>query len=135
MPTAVAHHRESDSESDSGSEGAGAQSHEGYAQFSRDDSPDSVQELAPGEFPSYFIERNERLFHSSSTSPYPLPVDAREQEVRVFLSFYRFLGHIFFPEIECPECLSQGYDWRQLQCRWPCAPDTGPGTRQPKACS
>ncbi|KIM37900.1 hypothetical protein M413DRAFT_30557 [Hebeloma cylindrosporum] len=47
------------------------------------DSPDetsSMEELAPEEFPSYFSERDNHLFHSSS-SPYPLPVDGPEQHV------------------------------------------------------
>ncbi|GLB44451.1 putative methyltransferase domain containing protein [Lyophyllum shimeji] len=37
-------------------------------------------ELAPNEFPSYFMERGGRLFHSHRTSPYPLPADTPEQQ-------------------------------------------------------
>ncbi|KAF9472630.1 S-adenosyl-L-methionine-dependent methyltransferase [Pholiota conissans] len=43
------------------------------------DATTSIVEVPPNEFPSYFSERNERLFHSSS-SPYPLPVDTPETE-------------------------------------------------------
>ncbi|KAF9564172.1 S-adenosyl-L-methionine-dependent methyltransferase [Agrocybe pediades] len=41
---------------------------------------DVLDELEAAEFPSHFSERGERLFHSSPTSPYPLPVDTPEQE-------------------------------------------------------
>ena len=40
----------------------------------------SMVELSPEEFPSYFSERDNHLFHSSS-SPYPLPADGPEQQV------------------------------------------------------
>lgn len=40
-----------------------------------------VEELQSSEFPGYFEERNGRLFHSHGNSPYPLPVDAPEQNV------------------------------------------------------
>lgn len=39
-----------------------------------------VEEIHDDEFPSYFDERNGRLYHSHATSPYPLPVDTPEQE-------------------------------------------------------
>ncbi|KAJ7726812.1 S-adenosyl-L-methionine-dependent methyltransferase [Mycena maculata] len=39
-----------------------------------------VEELLPDDFPTYFSERDGRLFHSHGTSPYPLPVDTPEQE-------------------------------------------------------
>lgn len=50
---------------------------------SSDDGDDvsSVVEIEQDDFPRYFSERNGRLFHASS-SPYPLPVDTPEQEVR-----------------------------------------------------
>ncbi|KAJ7658506.1 S-adenosyl-L-methionine-dependent methyltransferase [Mycena rosella] len=38
------------------------------------------EELLPEDFPTYFSERNGRLFHSHGSSPYPLPVDTPEQE-------------------------------------------------------
>jgi len=44
------------------------------------DETSSMVELSPEEFPSYFSERDNHLFHSSS-SPYPLPVDGPEQQV------------------------------------------------------
>lgn len=42
----------------------------------------SLVEVTESEFPSYFSERDGRLFHSHGASPYPLPVDAPEQRVR-----------------------------------------------------
>ncbi|KAK0446788.1 S-adenosyl-L-methionine-dependent methyltransferase [Armillaria borealis] len=39
-----------------------------------------VEELRSDDFPSYFVESNGRLFHSSLTCPYPLPVDTPEQQ-------------------------------------------------------
>ncbi|KAK0238947.1 S-adenosyl-L-methionine-dependent methyltransferase [Armillaria nabsnona] len=39
-----------------------------------------VEELRSDDFPNYFVESNGRLFHSSSTCPYPLPVDTPEQQ-------------------------------------------------------
>ncbi len=53
-------------------------------QSSDDDLSDTESDLvsiASDEFPGYFTERNGRLFHSSLTVPYPLPVDTPEQEV------------------------------------------------------
>ena len=47
------------------------------------DETSSMVELSPEEFPSYFSERDNHLFHSSS-SPYPLPVDGPEQQVLPF---------------------------------------------------
>lgn len=49
-----------------------------------DDDPDNDDfvEVSEDEFPSFFAERNGRLFHSQGTAPYPLPVDTPEQEVR-----------------------------------------------------
>ncbi|KAJ7092438.1 S-adenosyl-L-methionine-dependent methyltransferase [Mycena belliarum] len=38
------------------------------------------EELQPDDFPTYFSERNGRLFHSHGGSPYPLPVDTPELE-------------------------------------------------------
>ncbi|KAF9047171.1 S-adenosyl-L-methionine-dependent methyltransferase [Hymenopellis radicata] len=52
-------------------------------QPSDDDLSDAESDLvsiASDEFPGYFTERNGRLFHSSPTVPYPLPVDTPEQE-------------------------------------------------------
>ena len=45
------------------------------------DASSDVTELDQSEFPSYFEERNGRLFHSHGSSPYPLPVDTHEQQV------------------------------------------------------
>ncbi|KAF8882839.1 S-adenosyl-L-methionine-dependent methyltransferase [Infundibulicybe gibba] len=38
-----------------------------------------LTELRPEDFPTYFAERDGRLFHSHGCSPYPLPVDTPEQ--------------------------------------------------------
>ncbi|KAJ7457052.1 S-adenosyl-L-methionine-dependent methyltransferase, partial [Mycena latifolia] len=38
------------------------------------------EELQPEDFPTYFSERNGRLFHSHGSAPYPLPVDMPELE-------------------------------------------------------
>ncbi|KAK0467097.1 S-adenosyl-L-methionine-dependent methyltransferase [Desarmillaria tabescens] len=46
--------------------------------FGSDDS--DLVELRSDEFINYFVESNGRLFHSSATSPYPLPVDTPEQQ-------------------------------------------------------
>ncbi|KAG2005584.1 hypothetical protein CC2G_001978 [Coprinopsis cinerea AmutBmut pab1-1] len=40
----------------------------------------SFDELDDSEFPRYFSERRGRLYHSSTTAPYPLPVDTPEQQ-------------------------------------------------------
>ncbi|GJE98664.1 S-adenosyl-L-methionine-dependent methyltransferase [Phanerochaete sordida] len=48
------------------------------ASFDSDASSD-VTELDQSDFAGYFHERDGRLFHSHGQSPYPLPVDAREQ--------------------------------------------------------
>ncbi|KAJ6463572.1 S-adenosyl-L-methionine-dependent methyltransferase, partial [Mycena sanguinolenta] len=39
-----------------------------------------LEELTSDDFPTYFSERDGRLFHSHGGSPYPLPVDTPEQE-------------------------------------------------------
>ncbi|XP_006455904.1 hypothetical protein AGABI2DRAFT_195215 [Agaricus bisporus var. bisporus H97] len=112
MPTAVPYHRESDSESDSGSEGPEAPSHD-YAH--RDDSPDSVQELDPIEIPDYFLEHNGRLFHSSLTAPYPLPVDTPEQERLNALNTLvkHMIGARYTTEGPVPQILAQEPDKRK----------------------
>lgn len=45
------------------------------------DTSDDVVPLTADEFPEYFQERDGRLFHSHGGCPYPLPVDAEEQQV------------------------------------------------------
>lgn len=58
------------------------ETHENGSEYDSDptDETSSMIELTPEEFPSYFSERDNHLFHSSS-SPYPLPVDGPEQQV------------------------------------------------------
>ena len=46
------------------------------------DTSSDVTEVDQDEIPTYFQERNGRLFHHHGTSPYPLPVDGYEQRVR-----------------------------------------------------
>lgn len=46
----------------------------------RSDASSDVTELDQADFAGYFRERDGRLFHSHGQSPYPLPVDTREQE-------------------------------------------------------
>jgi hypothetical protein len=41
-----------------------------------------LYELTAEDFPLYFSERGGRLFHSHHSSPYPLPVDSPEQQVK-----------------------------------------------------
>ncbi|KAJ7224648.1 S-adenosyl-L-methionine-dependent methyltransferase [Mycena pura] len=49
-----------------------------YPGAEADDS--DFDELGADDFPTYFSERDGRLFHSHDSSPYPLPVDTPEQE-------------------------------------------------------
>jgi hypothetical protein len=48
----------------------------------RSDTSSEVVELDDTDFPGYFRVRYGRLFHSHGNSPYPLPVDTAEQQVR-----------------------------------------------------
>ncbi|TFK88253.1 S-adenosyl-L-methionine-dependent methyltransferase [Polyporus arcularius HHB13444] len=41
---------------------------------------EDIVELSADEIPGYFQERGGRLFHSHGSCPYPLPVDAEEQQ-------------------------------------------------------
>lgn len=45
----------------------------------RSDTSSEITEIHQEDFPSYFLERDHRLFHSHGHSPYPLPVDTVEQ--------------------------------------------------------
>jgi len=74
MPTAVPYNPNSENHSDDDSDHP--DEHEEYAP----DRSSSLSPIQPDDFPSYFLERDGRLFHSSTTSPYPLPVDTPEQE-------------------------------------------------------
>ncbi|KAI0714217.1 S-adenosyl-L-methionine-dependent methyltransferase [Cerioporus squamosus] len=44
------------------------------------DTSEGIVELSADEIPDYFQERGGRLFHSHGSCPYPLPVDAEEQQ-------------------------------------------------------
>ncbi|TCD61220.1 hypothetical protein EIP91_008771 [Steccherinum ochraceum] len=46
------------------------------------DTSSEITEFDPTGFPRYFVERNGRLFHSHTGSPYPFPVDTDEQNRR-----------------------------------------------------
>jgi len=72
------HDEDPNSESDSGSEG-------------------SLYEIQSEDFPLHFSERDDRLFHASPTSPYPLPVDTPEQEVNVSYPKESDALTVFFP--------------------------------------
>lgn len=48
------------------------------------DTSSSLTEIGSQEFPSFFVERDHRLFPSHGDSSYPFPVDGHEQNVRVF---------------------------------------------------
>ncbi len=49
------------------------------------DASSDITELDQADFPSYFDERHGHLFHSHGSSPYPLPVDAHEQQVSLVI--------------------------------------------------
>ncbi|KAF5376694.1 hypothetical protein D9615_007865 [Tricholomella constricta] len=57
-----------------------AQEAEGSTSTDIPDMSPFLVELAPNEFPSYFSERGGRLFHSHTSSTYPLPADTPEQQ-------------------------------------------------------
>lgn len=60
-------------------------------------SSSSFDEIGEDDFPSYFSERNGRLYHSNPNAPYPLPVDTPEQQVNPFLLvafFYHSYGSV-----------------------------------------
>ena len=50
------------------------------------DTSSSLTEIGSQEFPSFFVERDHRLFPSHGDSSYPFPVDGHEQNVSVFRS-------------------------------------------------
>ena len=47
----------------------------------RSDTDSDITEVDSADIPHYFVEADGRLFHSHGNSPYPLPVDAAEQNV------------------------------------------------------
>ena len=49
--------------------------------YEESDTSEGIVELEADEIPGYFQERGGRLFHSHGSCPYPLPVDAEEQQV------------------------------------------------------
>ncbi|CAK5271236.1 unnamed protein product [Mycena citricolor] len=66
-----------------------------------DDVSSDLEEVE--DFPSYFVQRNSRLFHAHDSSPYPLPVDTPENERSDTLHFllYRHMGNRHYPA-SCP---------------------------------
>lgn len=48
------------------------------------DTSSTLTEISPSEFPTYFVERDSRLFPSHGDPSYPFPVDGHEHNVRVF---------------------------------------------------
>ncbi|KAJ6625960.1 S-adenosyl-L-methionine-dependent methyltransferase [Mycena sp. CBHHK59/15] len=75
MPVAVPPDDDPDTASDEGSDSEPESYFPGA-----EENDDEFEELLPEDFPTYFSERDGRLFHSHGTSPYPLPVDTPEQE-------------------------------------------------------
>ncbi|KAJ6578742.1 S-adenosyl-L-methionine-dependent methyltransferase [Mycena vulgaris] len=95
MPVPVPANEDLDTESDDGSESGGF--------FPGAEAIDpEFEELQPEDFPTYFSERNGRLFHSHGPSPYPLPVDTPEQERMdvQHLALFELMG-AHYPE-SCP---------------------------------
>ncbi|KAK7055516.1 secondary metabolism regulator laeA [Favolaschia claudopus] len=72
--------QDADSDSEPGEEanGEGAEHESAFPGAEAEDS--DFEELTSDDFPTYFSERDGRLFHSHGRSPYPLPVDTPEQE-------------------------------------------------------
>ena len=68
----------------------------------RSDTSSDITELDPAEFPQYFQERNGRLFHSHGELPYPLPVDAAEQNVSNVISLESRYAHSL--DLRCHFC-------------------------------
>lgn len=79
------------------------------------DATSTLVELSPDEFPTYFSERNGRLFHSG-TSPYPLPVDTPEQTVRMAVEY----TYGIVPELKShfPRLAPQHHGWHTLSTHW-----------------
>ncbi|KAJ7060184.1 S-adenosyl-L-methionine-dependent methyltransferase [Mycena amicta] len=78
----------------------------GSGEFSEDS---DMEELETTDFPTYFVERDGRLFHSHQTSPYPLPVDTPEQE-RMNVQhriLFELLGTHYPPNCPVPAVLAQ----------------------------
>ncbi|KAJ7270619.1 hypothetical protein B0H12DRAFT_773912 [Mycena haematopus] len=109
---------EADSQDDSASDGDGHGSEEGsdedterQSSFPGAEVEDSeLEELTSDDFPTYFSERNGRLFHSHGGSPYPLPVDTPEQErMKVqHQALFDLMGD-YYPE-SCPVPEVLAYD-------------------------
>ncbi|KAL0952635.1 hypothetical protein HGRIS_006881 [Hohenbuehelia grisea] len=77
-----------------------------------DDNMSALTELNEDEFPSYFAERDGRLFHSHGSSPYPLPVDGHEQQRldAQHVALQRMLGGNYFgpvPAVLAPDANRQ----------------------------
>lgn len=62
-------------------EGEGTES-EAASESGSESPDDGIDELLDDDFPLKFLEIGRRLYHSSPTAPYALPVDTPEQEVR-----------------------------------------------------
>jgi hypothetical protein len=96
-----------DSGSDEGSEP------ESYFPGAEVEDPE-FEELSSDDFPTYFIERGGRLFHSHGGSPYPLPVDTPEQEASPFVIVYVYPYVYLFLEDERPTSGTVRVDGRPL---------------------
>ncbi|OBZ74636.1 Cytochrome b-c1 complex subunit 2, mitochondrial [Grifola frondosa] len=81
-----------------------------------------VVEVDSNEIPSYFVERDGRLFHSHGRCPYPLPVDADEQRRQNGLhdTLLRLIGEKFVGPVPQVLALTPGEQKRVV--------DLGTGT-------
>ncbi|KAF7374457.1 Pleiotropic drug resistance ABC transporter protein [Mycena sanguinolenta] len=71
-----------------------------------------LEESTPNDFPTYFTERDGRLYHSYGDSPYPLPVDTPEQErMKVqHQTLFELMGDYYPESCPVPEVLAHNPD-------------------------
>ncbi|KAJ7054666.1 hypothetical protein C8F01DRAFT_1162499 [Mycena amicta] len=104
MSTSQNNNNNNNGSSDDDDDGDGSSVESG--EFSGDS---DMEELESHDFPTYFVERDGRLFHSHQTSPYPLPVDTPEQE-RMNVQhriLFELLGTHYPPNCPVPAVLAQ----------------------------
>jgi hypothetical protein len=75
------HYQNGDESEDDPHEGDGNES-DAVSESGSEPSDEEIYEVPDEAFPSMFLEIGRRLYHSSPTAPYALPVDTPEQEVR-----------------------------------------------------
>ncbi|KAF8124846.1 S-adenosyl-L-methionine-dependent methyltransferase [Mycena galopus ATCC 62051] len=107
------HHQDQEPAPDEGLEDASDPESEHGSSFPGAETVDSeFEELSSEDFPTYFSERDGRLFHSHGSSPYPLPVDTPEQErMKVQHQALFELMRGYYPQsCPVPEVLALGED-------------------------